>query len=100
LEKSPVRLVQLLAKVPNAQNSANRKNNELQGMLKRQAKNAPTVGIMAEEVTPADHIRALASGLTFCMESFSVCTPKKGRRSNIQRSPPGQPWGFTVPPTV
>jgi hypothetical protein len=55
---------------------------------------------LAEEVTPADHIRALALGLAFCIDNFSVCTPKKGRRSKIQRSPVGQPWGFAVPPTV
>jgi len=79
----------LLANVPKAQNRANRKNNLLQGTPESQTQNAPKVGVMAEEVTPADHIRALAPGLTCCIDSFSVCTPKKGRRSKIQRSPGG-----------
>jgi hypothetical protein len=86
--------------VPKAQNRANRKATLLPGTPERQAQNALKVGMMAEDVTPADHIRALAAGLTFYMESFSVCTPKKGRCSKIQRRPGGQPWGFPVPPTV
>jgi hypothetical protein len=90
----------LLANVPKAQSNVNSKNDPLQGIPERQAQNALKVGVMAEEVTPADHIRALALGLAFCIEKFSVCTPKKGRRSKIQRSPIGQPWGFAVPPTV
>ena len=93
-------LVQPLANVPKAQSKENRKNDLPQGIPACQAQNAPKVGTMAEEVTPADHIRALALGLAFCIEKFSVCTPKKGRRSKIQRSPIGQPWGFAVPPTV
>src|SRR5258706_914891 len=64
------------------------------------AQSAPRVGTTAEDVTPADHIIALAIGLAFCIEAFSVCTPKKGRCSNNQRSPAGQPSGFPVPPTV
>src|SRR5216684_8854655 len=99
-EKSPVRLVQLLANVPTAQNSATRKNNLLHGTPERHAQSAPRVGTTAEDVTPADHIIALAIGLASCMEGFSVCTPKKGRCSNNQRSPAGQPSGFPVPPTV
>jgi len=90
----------LLANVPKAQNRANREKNLLQGTPQRQAQNALRLGVMAEDVTPADHIRALAPGLALCIESFSVCTPKKGKRSKIQRNPGGQPWGFPVPPTV
>src|SRR6266568_3564105 len=80
--------------------TANRKNSLLPGTPERQAQNAPRLGTTAEDVTPADHIIALAIGLAFCMEGFSVCTPKKGRCSNNQRSPAGQPSGFPVPPTV
>jgi hypothetical protein len=65
---------------------AYRKNNLLLGMPECQAQNALKVGMMAEDVTPADHMRALAPGLARCIESFSVSTPKKGRRSKIQRS--------------
>jgi hypothetical protein len=90
----------LLANVPKAQNTANRKNNPLQGTPECQAQNALKAGRMAEDVTPADHIRALAPGLALRIESFSVWTPKKGRCSKIQRSPGGQPLGFPVPPTV
>ena len=39
--------------------------------------NALTVGTKAEEVTPADHMRARASGLASCMDDLSVCTSKK-----------------------
>ncbi len=95
-----MRLVQLLANVPTAQIRANRQNHPLPGTPQRQAKKALSVGTTAEDVTPAAHMRALASGLAFCIETFSVCTPKKGRRSKIQRSPGGQPSGFPVPPTV
>src|SRR2546429_9335937 len=66
----------------------------------RHAQSAPSVGTTAEAVTPADHMIALAIGLAFCIEAFSVCTPKKGRCSNNHRSPAGQPSGFAVPPTV
>jgi hypothetical protein len=55
-----VPLVQLLARVPKAQNKANGKNQRLQGTPKRQAKKALRVGITAEEVTPADHMSAVA----------------------------------------
>jgi len=95
-----VRLVQLLANVPKAQNTANGENHPLQGTSERQAEKALIVGMTADEATPADHIRARAPGLAFCIEIFSVCTPKKGRCSKIQRSPGGQPSGFPVPPTI
>src|SRR5467141_1149950 len=99
-EKSPGRLVQLLANVPTAQNSATRRNNLLPGAPEHHAQSAPRVGTKADDVTPADHMIALTIGLAFCMEAFSVCTPKKGRCSNNHRSPAGQPSGFAVPPTV
>src|SRR5216684_1776660 len=99
-EKSPVRLVQLLANVPKAQKIANRKNSPAPGTRERQAHNIANVGTTAEDVTPAAHMTALAAGPAFCIEAFSVCTPKKGRCSKIQRSPGGHPWGFAVPPTV
>ena len=99
-EKSPVGLVQLLANVPNPQKTANTKNRPLPGTRERQAQKTATVGMTAEEVTPAAHIAALAAGLALCIEIFSVCTPKKGRCSKIQRRPGGQPSGFAVPPTV
>src|SRR2546430_6946923 len=83
-----------------AQNSANRRNSLLPGTPERQAQNAPRLGTTAEEVTPADHMIALAIGVAFCIEAFSVCTPKKGRCSNNHRSPAGQPSGLPVPPTV
>src|SRR6267154_3195794 len=80
-EKSPARLVQLLANVPRAQKSAARKNNLPHGTPANHAQSAPRVGTTAEDVTPANHIIALATGLAPCMEVFSVCTPKKGRCS-------------------
>ena len=95
-----MRLVQLLANDPTAQNSAVRKNSLLQGTSECHAQSAPKVGTTVEDVTPADHIIALAIGLAFCIEVFSVCTPKEGRCWNNQRRPPGQPSGFPVPPTV
>src|SRR6266849_10872504 len=88
-EKSPARLVQLLDNVPTAQNIATRRNNLLPGTPERHAQSAPRVGRTAEDATPADHMIALAIGLAFCIEAFSVCTPKKGRCSNTQRMPAG-----------
>jgi translation initiation factor 2B subunit (eIF-2B alpha/beta/delta family) len=67
-----VRLVQLLANVPKAQNTANRENHPLRGTPECQAKKELNVGMMAEDVTPADYIRALARELALCMETFSV----------------------------
>src|SRR2546427_2626951 len=99
-EKSPARLVQLLANVPTPQNSATKKNNSLHGTPERHAQSAPRVGTTAEDVTPADHIIALAIGLAFCIETLSVVTPKKGRGSNNQRCPASQPSGYPVPPNV
>jgi hypothetical protein len=55
-----VRLLQLLANVPKDQNRANKKNNRLNGTPECRAQNTPKVGTIAEEVTPADHIKALA----------------------------------------
>ena len=95
-----MRLVQLLANVPKAQKMAKRKNSPLPGTRERQAQNVAKVGTTAEDVTPAAHMTAFALGLAFCIEAFSVCTPKKGKWSKIQRSPGGQPAGFAVPPTV
>jgi len=95
-----VRLVQLLANVANAQPDANKQNHPLRGTAQSQAHNAANVGMMAEEVTPADHIKALAPGLALSIETLSVCTPKKGRCSKTQRTPQGQPSGLPVPPTV
>src|ERR1039457_6037144 len=89
LEKSPVRLLQLLANVPIAQNTANKRNRVLPGTLALQVQSALSVGTTAEEVTPADHIIALAIGLAFCIDAFSVCTPKNGRCTNNHRRPAG-----------
>ncbi|MGH9530624.1 MAG: hypothetical protein ACRD2S_11990, partial [Terriglobales bacterium] len=77
MEKSPVRLVQLLASVAAPHIRANGKNHPLPGTAYRQAINALSAGTAADDDTPADHITALAVGLAFCIESFSVCTPKK-----------------------
>ena len=84
-----MRLVQLLAKVAVAQVTAKIRKGLLAGMPARQAQSAPSVGMMADEVTPADHMIAFAMGLAICMEVFSVCTPKKGKCSNTQRRPAG-----------
>jgi hypothetical protein len=62
----------LLANVPKAQKRANQQNHPLRGTPERQAQKAAIVGTMAEDVTPADHIRAFAPGLVFCMETFAV----------------------------
>ena len=79
----------MLASVPIAQNTAKRRNSLLPGRLALLAQNAPSVGTTADEVTPADHMNALAIGLAFCIEALSVCTPKKGRCSNTHRRPAG-----------
>jgi len=47
------------------------------GTPERQAQSAPRVGTTAEDVTPADHIIALAIGLAFCIEAFSVALQRK-----------------------
>jgi hypothetical protein len=62
----------LLDKVPIAQNSAKTRNGRLAGTAARHAQSAPSVGTIAEEVTPADHMIALAVGLAFCIDAFSV----------------------------
>jgi hypothetical protein len=84
-----VRLVQLLARVATAQMTAKIRNGLLAGTPERHAHKAPSVGTSAEELTPADHMIAFAIGLAFCIEAFSVCTPKKGRCSNTHRRPAG-----------
>ena len=84
-----MRLVQLLANVAIAQIAAKIRNSLLPGIPARQAQSAPKVGTTAEEVTPADHMIAFAIGLAFCIDVFSVCTPKKGRCSNTHRRPAG-----------
>jgi len=88
-EKSPVLLLQLLDNVPIAQNTAKIKNALLPGTPALQEQTALAVGITADDITPADHITALAVGLVLSIEAFSVCTPKKGRCSNTQRTPAG-----------
>jgi hypothetical protein len=62
----------LLDSVPIAQNVAKIRNSALPGMRALQAYSALSVGTTAEEVTPADHMIALARGLAFCIEDFSV----------------------------
>ena len=89
MAKSPVWLLQLLDKVPIAHNTAKIENGLLPGTAALQAQSALAVGTNADEVTPADHMIALAEGLAFCMDAFSVCTPKNGSRSNSQRIPVG-----------
>ncbi len=84
-----MRLVQLLAKAPIAQITAKIRNGLLAGTFARHAQTAPRVGTTADDVTPADHMIALAIGLAFCIEVLSVCTPKKGRCSNTHRRPAG-----------
>lgn len=84
-----MRLVQLLANAPTAQIAAKIRNNLLPGIPARQVQSTPRVGNTADEVTPADHMIALAIGLALCIEAFSVCTPKKGRCSNTHRRPAG-----------
>jgi len=58
LEKSPVRLVQLLANVAMPQMMANTRKGPLQGTWERHVRKALRVGTRAELLTPADHIRA------------------------------------------
>src|SRR6267143_5566378 len=90
-EKSPTRLVQLLAKIPTAQNSATRRNNLLPSTPERQAQSAPSVGTTAEAVTPADHMIALAIGLAFCIEELP------GIRNGYIFSLPASQVGATRP---
>jgi hypothetical protein len=72
LEKSPVLLLQLLERVAIAQITAKIRNNSLPGTPVLHAQTAPTVGTTAEDVTPADHMIALARGVACCIEAFSV----------------------------
>ena len=72
LEKSPVLLLQLLERVAIAQITAKIRNNLLPGTPALHAQTAPRVGTTAEDVTPADHMIALASGVACCIEAFSV----------------------------
>jgi hypothetical protein len=53
---------------------------------------------MADEVTPADHIKTLPRGLAQCKESLSVCTTRKGRCSKIRRSPNWPAFGISRSP--
>ena len=59
------------------------------GYARAPCPDAPSVGTTADDVTPADHMIALAIGLDCCIEALSVCTPKKGRCSNSHRVPAG-----------
>jgi len=72
-----------------AQNTAKIRNSLLPGTRAFHAQTALRVGTTAEDVTPADHMMAFDIELAFCIEAFSVCTPKKGRCSNTQRIPAG-----------
>jgi len=60
-------LLQLLESVPIAQNTAKMRNSLLPGMPALQAQTVLRVGTTAEDVTPADHMVALAIGLAFCI---------------------------------
>lgn len=86
--------------VPTLQIKVNKNTALPLGIPECQAQNAPNVGRSVDDVTPADHIIAFASGLALSMETLSVRTPKKGACCISLRSPTGHPGGSPVPPTV
>jgi len=72
-----------------AQMTANIRNSLLPGTLALQAQSALSVGTTADDVTPADHMIALAMGLACCIEAFSA-----GGTGNPEAYPAGLRWLF------
>ena len=84
LALASVRLLQLLDSVPIAQNTAKIRNSLLPGMWALKAQTVLRVGTTAgKDVTPADHMKAFALGLAFCIEALSGRMPNNGETSYI-----------------